>query len=222
VEAADVINRSHYLPTATVAALFCLPLTAHASPADLGPPTFQTCAPAPQFVQIVNAVAPRQGGREASSLRQLSRLSVLVEGSGGRYRISSGSNAPVTIDAPVDIRACEAMRPAAVRLANGGTLPGNNAAAIAAVLSYRQSNTWPYGAAHLDDPRTRITARTRNGHIMVSIADYKTLYSPNALNCGGEEYYRVDLQTFAVAPYDGCPEGAPAKRVLPTLKSLPD
>ena len=205
-----------------VAFLLVTPLASHASPADLGPPTFQICASAPQFVQIVNAVAPRQGGRETSSLRRLSNLSVSVEGSDGRYRISSGSNASVTIDAPVDVRACQAMRATAVRLANGGSVPGNNAAAIAAVLAFRELNAWPYGAAHLDDPRTRISARTRNGHIMVSIADYKTLYSPNALNCGSEEYYRVDLQTFAVVPYDGCPEGAPARRVLPMLKDLPD
>ncbi|MEA2784760.1 MAG: hypothetical protein QOF71_864 [Candidatus Eremiobacteraeota bacterium] len=216
------MNRSDYLPIAAIGSLFFLPLTAQASPADLGPPTFQACAPAPQFVQIVNAVAPRQGGRETSSLRRLSSLSVSVEGSGGRYRIASGSNASVTIDAPVDVRACQAMRPTAVRLANGGSVPGNNAAAIAAVLAFRESNAWPYGAAHLDDPRTRISARMRNGHIMVSIADYKTLYSPNALGCGSEEYYRVDLQTFAVVPYDGCFEGAPARRVLPMLKDLPD
>ncbi len=100
-------------------------------------------------------------------------------------------------------------------------MPGNNAAAIAAVLTYRQSNPWPYGAAHLDDPRTNVFARTRNGHIIVRIADYKSLYSPNAFDCSAEEYYRVDLQTFAVEPYEGCREGSPGKRVFPWLKDLP-
>lgn len=123
--------------------------------------------------------------------------------------------------ATVDKRACEAADPKATHLMNGGTIPGNNAAAVAAVLAFRQSNTWPFGAAHIDDPRTAIDSQTRNGHVIVAILDYKTLFMPN-LDCSSEEWYRVDVRTFDVKPFDGCGANTPANHPLPILKDLPD
>jgi hypothetical protein len=201
--------------------LLCVPLVSQASPADLGTPDFHACAPAPQFLQIVAALAPREGGRHVSALRRLSSLPISIEGSAGTYRVQLGSAAPVTIVAPVDKRACQAISPNATRLMDGANVPGTDVAALAAALVYRESNSWPYGAAHTDDPRTQITVRTRNGRAIVTLVDYKTLLTPH-LDCSSQEYYRVDLQTFAVKPFDGCGAGTPANRILPTLKDLPD
>jgi hypothetical protein len=216
------VSRSQFYPIAAVAVLFFMPLQPQASPADLGPSSFRACAPAPQLVQIVSAVVPSHEARQPSSLRDPASRSVSVEGSAGRYQVRSGSAAAVTISAPVDAAACVAAPAEAVHLQTGGTIPGYDVAAVAAVLAYRESNPWPYGAAHIDDPRTWLGVRNRNGRAFVSIFDFKTLHSKGAFDCSGQEYYRVDVQTFAVKPYEGCVEGAPPKRVLPWLKDLPD
>ena len=215
------MSRTQSRSALVVAMLICAPVVSQASPADLGPPDFHACAPAPQLLRVVSAVAPAGRGRQISSLRQLSSLSVAIDGSAGRYNVQSGSAAPVTIVAAVDKRACQAISSKAARLMDGGVLPGNDVAAIAAALAYRDSITWPYGAAHVDDPRTQITVRTRNGHAIVTLVDFKTLFTPH-LNCSGQEYYRVDLETFAVKPFDGCGAGTATNHPLPTLKDLPN
>jgi hypothetical protein len=215
------MSSSRYRSAFVVAMLICAPSVSQASPADLGPPDFHACAPAPQLMQVVSAVAPPGGGRQVSSLRRLSSLSVAIDGSAGRYNVQSGSAAPVSVVAAVDKRACQAISPKAARLMDGGVLPGNDVAAIAAALAYRESNAWPYGAAHVDDPQTQITVRTRNGHAIVTLVDFKTLFTPH-LDCSGQEYYRVDLETFAVKPFDGCGAGTATNHILPTLKDVPD
>lgn len=215
------MSSTQYRSALVVAVLICAPSVSWASPADLGPPDFHACAPAPQLLRVLSAVAPPGEGRQISSLRRLSSLSVVIDGSAGRYSVQLGSAAPVTIIAAVDKRACQAISSMAVRLMDGGVLPGNDVAAIAAALAYRESNTWPYGAAHVDDPQTQITVRTRNGHAIVTLVDFKTLLTPH-LDCSGQEYYRVDLETFAVKPFDGCGAGTATNRILPTLKDLPD
>jgi hypothetical protein len=166
-------------------------------------------------------VTPSGAGRQISSLRQLSSLSVAIDGSAGRYSVQLGTAPPVTVVAAVDKRACQAISPKAARLMDGGVLPGNDVAAIVAALAYRESNTWPYGAAHVDDPQTQITVRTRNGHAIVTLVDFKTLLTPH-LDCSGQEYYRVDLETFAVKPFDGCGAGRSTNHILPPLKDLPN
>jgi hypothetical protein len=195
-----------------------VPIGAAASPEDLGPPTFRACAPAPQLSSIVSALA---GSGGSSSLRRLSDRDVKISGSDGAYEVRTDQGTPVRVTTAVHPLACAAIAADAVRLANGGHVPGADIAAVGAVLAYRDKHAWPYGSAHLDDPRTTVAFRNRNGRAFVSIIDFKTLHDPGSLNCSGQEYYRVILQTLDVAPYDGCFEGAPAQRVLPTLKRLP-
>lgn len=202
----------------TVMVVLSTPLAAVASPEDLGPPTFRACAPAPQLSMAVSMLA---GARRSSSLRELSDRAVTIAGSEGQYEVRAGSGASVRFTAAVSPQACAAIAPDAVRLASGGSVPGADIAAVAAVLAYRQAHAWPYGPAHLDDPRTSLAFRNRNGRAFVSIVDFKTLHDKGAFDCSGQEYYRVIVETLDVQPYDGCFEGAPPQRVLPTLKRLP-
>lgn len=192
--------------------------TAAASPEDLGPPTFRACAPGPQLSKAVSALTD---GRSTASLRAFSDRTISVAGSNGEYELQVDSATPVRFTAAVSTQACAAIAPEAVRLANGGTVPGADIAAFGAVLAYRQTHAWPYGAAHLDDARTTVAFRNRNGRAFFSIVDFKTLHDRGALDCSGQEYYRVDLRSLDVQPYDGCFEGAPVRRVLPPLKDLP-
>lgn len=191
---------------------------AAASVEDLGPPTFRACAPGPQLSRIVAAL---MDARRSSSLRELSDRTIVIAGSAGQYEVRSGAVPPIRLTANVSREACAAIAPDAIRLANGGSVPGYDIAAVAAVLAYRKQHEWPYHAAHLDDPRTTLAVRNRNGRAFVSIVDYKTLHDKGAFDCSGEEYYRVVLQTLDVQQYDGCFEGASPQHVLPKLKDLP-
>jgi len=203
---------------ALMTAVASLPLSAAASPADLGPPSFRACAPSTQLSALIAAL---RDGRRPTSLHELSGRMVLIGGSEGRYEMRADSGIAVPFTAPVSPLACAAIARDAIQLSNGGSVPGADIGAVAAVLAYRQAHSWPYGPAHLDDPRTSLAFRNRNGRAFVSIVDYQVLTDRGALSCGGQEYYRVDLQALDVQPYDGCREGAPPQRLLPKLKELP-
>ena len=172
----------------------------------------------PSFVCSPEMDATRS---EVCILLSFERRMVLIGGSEGRYEMRADSGIAVPFTAPVSPLACAAIARDAIQLSNGGSVPGADIGAVAAVLAYRQAHSWPYGPAHLDDPRTSLAFRNRNGRAFVSIVDYQVLTDRGALSCGGQEYYRVDLQALDVQPYDGCREGAPPQRLLPKLKELP-
>ena len=97
--------------------------------------------------------------------------------------------------------ATAAPAPVAIDVRSGGMIPGENLAALAAVLDYRSRRAWPSGPAHPDHWNSEIRLETRGSYDYVSILDTGTAARTA---CAGEEFYRVDPHSFAVAPYRGC------------------
>jgi hypothetical protein len=209
--------RARFISIFTVAAVVMAQGEALGSAADVGLPTFRACASAPQMAQLVGELqthgSPALGTSAAGT--------VVAERAGSGFAAKTPSGVLVSVDAPSSPKSCAAAATQTVRLAEGGSVPAHDIAAVNAALTYRLSHPWPYGAAHLDDPRTSIMVYERNGRSFVVIYDYKTLHDKGAFTCAGEEYYRVVPETLDVRPYDGCFEGAPPQRVLPRLRNLP-
>lgn len=209
------------LAAISAAVAFGLSSAVRASQEDiLSPPIDHICAPAPAAVSIANSLPSAIDQR---SLQEVAQHDVVVNPIGGRFAITAGA---AKVYAPIagDAVACRASAPRAVRLFSGGSMPGAEWASLLAVLAYRTSHHWPYGDADLSAPRTAIDIQTRGAHVLVSISDYKTLFSKNAVNCSGEESYRVDpTKGFSVIPYGQCGEFRPGPNgPLRRLKDIPN
>ncbi len=206
------------LCTAAIVATLVLanPLSAQSAPLD--PVSYEACGDANQFAAVAQSVASEP--TSAAALRELSAKSVqIVPGAEGLDVKAGERHMTVKTAAGVSPATCSVVRPGTSVLLASGTLPGANVAALAAVLAYRHSFAWPFGAAHLDQRGTSLYLQTRGRYLFVSIIDKPS--QANQLGCSGEEYYRVDAQSFAVLPFDGCIEGHAPSTALPGVMQLP-
>lgn len=114
---------------------------------------------------------------------------------------------------------CNVAAPAekVVDVRSGGQIPGTSLAALAAVLDHRRGHAWPLGAAHPDQWESEIRLSVRGSYDYVAILD---LPQNAAATCRGQEYYRVDPQSFGVRPYDGCTTNHSAVPGLSSITTL--
>jgi len=206
------------LCTAAIVATLVLANAFSAESAPLDPVSYEACGGANQLAAVAQAVASEP--TSAAALRELSAKSVqIVPGAEGLDVKAGERHMTVKTTASVSHATCSVVRPGTSVLLPSGTLPGANVAALAAALAYRRSFAWPLGAAHLDQGGTSVYLQTRGRYLFVSIIDNPS--QTHQLGCSGDEYYRVDSQSFAVLPFDGCVEGHAHSTALPGVMQLP-
>jgi hypothetical protein len=187
---------------------------------------FNACGSAPDLLSLVKALNV-QGG-DPGSLSKIASSKITINVDANKLQIARDNVQAVSVvRASSDVtKVCRFMPKDAATSANldegGGTIPGENVAALAAVLSYRMAHPWPLSVPDIDNNSTGIEIRTSKAdfethpyYFVFIIAEPK----PNTIGCGPEESYRVSPQTFEVRPFVGCPDSL--SKVLPRLQQLP-
>ena len=195
-----------------------------AAEAQPGPIPVTFCGPAPLFVAMAsNIVRP---DASVQDLRDLSATSVDVAETNGVYRLSvrgtrTTASVPVRTAAAPDASSgsCKFHSANGSRLVGAKSVPGIYIAALAAVGRFNEHHPYPLGSVDRNVPANSVIVGTLGPFALVTILGNMT---PGTLGCPDQEWYRVDVSTFEVLPYqEGCLEGGGGKRVLPRLRDLP-
>lgn len=177
------------------------------------------CGSSGNVVRTLQSVAGNSPTRD--QLTSLARSSIGLAHSADKVSITIPGRATSTATQVQPQSAiCLSYPAGTVLFANAPTLRGTTLAALAAVLSYRETHRWP--GAHPAHPLfadTSVYVSERGTYQYVSFID-----NPARLKqfdgCGGEEYYRVDPASFDARPYNGCLVGG-ADLNLPKIDKLP-
>lgn len=126
---------------------------------------------------------------------------------------------------PVSPPACKFARGQEQIAARGGQIPARYVEAYALVNDYRVVHPWPLGPADMHAASSDAKIEVYDpAYILVLIADGVRRVNGRGnylLGCAGVEYYRVNLSTQQVLPFDGCIE-MHRRGALPSFSQLPN